>query len=111
MAQAIALTEAQTRVAVRGPSYRKLDSLVVHNPSTNARVFLNVWDDIATSGSPALAIANVMDQIPIGPGLSAVIFIDRLISGSLVLSASTAADGTGAPAGAVDVGGLRWISG
>ncbi len=111
MSAAIAVDENQQRLVPPLADIRVLQSIIVHNPSPDTPAYLNVWDDLDTSGSPARPIASVMDQIPIAAGFNGTIFLDRLASGSLVISASTGLDGTGAPDLDFTVGGFRWVAG
>lgn len=111
MSASINLDENQTRVSPPNASTRHAQTIVVHNPSADTACYLNVWDDVATGGSPARPIADVMDQIPIAAGFNGTLILDRQASGSFVMSASTGLDGTGAPDADLAIGGIRWAVG
>lgn len=89
---------------------RKLDHLQVYNPAS-AVVYLNFWVDTATTGAPALSISAIADRVAVPIGAAEPVLMDLPIlsgtDGSLVISASTAIDGTGAPSSDLQVS-LRW---
>lgn len=108
MSQTVQLDENLIRVSPPSDDRRHLETLVVMNPNADP-IYLNLWDDTATSGAPGQAIATVMDQFPIAGASSLTLFVNRIAAGSFVFSASTARDGTGAPAVDVEIGALRWL--
>jgi hypothetical protein len=85
-----------------------LDHVHVSNPAATT-VYLNFWTDSATSGAPALSITAIADQVAIPTGVAQPVLMDLplLASGTLVVSASTAADGTGAPSSDLQAS-FRW---
>lgn len=101
------LDDTQQRVVRPNASTTsRLDHLWVTNPA-DAPVYIHLWDDSAVTGSPALDIADVTDQVLVASGFSGIVYLGLGISGSVVISASTAAAGTGAPSDALAVS-LRW---
>lgn len=107
MRRAVILDLAATQQrAVKPDGASKLDHAWVYNPSDGV-VYLNIWDDLAVSGSPSLDIADVDDQIVIPSLFAGVVYLEFGASGSVVVSASTAAAGTGAPSEDVAIS-LRW---
>lgn len=99
------LDDTQQRL-VKPDRFTKADHVWVQNAS-DATVFLNFWDDLAVTGSPALAIADVDDQCAVPAGFAGIVLLELGVSGSLVLSASTGSDGTGAPSDALSIS-VRW---
>ncbi len=101
------LDDTQRRVAPPADA-TTLDHVMVTNSGTDL-VFLNFWVDAATTGSPALAIGLIADQVGIPAGAAQPVLMELgvLKTGSLVISASTDADGTGTPSADLQVS-LRW---
>lgn len=104
-----ALNATQQRV-VPPIGTRKLDHIQVNNPAATV-VFLNFWVDTALTGAPALNISAIVDQVAVPVGAAEPVLMDLPIfsgtSGTLVISASTAVNGTGAPSSDLQVS-LRW---
>lgn len=101
------LDDDQVRIAPPSGA-RSLDHVMVSNPS-DAVAYLNFWVDSATEGSPALAIADVADQVAIPAGAAQPVLMELpiLAAGSLVISASTDPDGTGTPSAELQMS-IRW---
>lgn len=105
----VTLDETQQRITPPSGA-TTLDHLQVNNPAATT-VYLNFWVDTATSGAPALNITAIADQVAVPAGAAEPVLMDLPIfsgtSGTVVMSASTAADGTGAPSADLQAS-LRW---
>lgn len=94
----ITLTDTQQELT---PPYSGLRTLVhvwVLN-SSGATIYLNAWSG---SGTSRLAADRTGGPWPVPDGFAAPVITDSAARAGAVLSASTNADGTGTPGGAVE---------
>lgn len=83
-------------VAAPRDTHRAIDHAVVTSEAATT-LYLRLSDSANADGSEP----QLVRTIPIGAGFSGTVVIDRQFSGSVVITASTSPDGTGAPAGLV----------
>jgi hypothetical protein len=100
-ANALAETGSETTATVPA-EHHVLDHMVILNPN-NATAYIRLFDTLTN----AAAAGPVVDVIPIGPNFAGTIVVSQRFSAAAVITASTSADGTGAPAADLQAA-LRW---